>query len=78
MQLVKPKTKHNPTLTSDIYSYSEVLYISVVHKCCTYTHMCSTQQPISPIQPFKKAKICEQIKTKGRKGCIADKALADT
>ena len=45
MQLVKPKTKHHPALTSDIYAYGEVLHIS-------------------PIQPFEKAKICEEIKIK--------------
>ena len=28
MQLVKPKTKHHPTLTPDKYAYGEVLYIT--------------------------------------------------
>ena len=27
MQLIKPKTKHHPTLTSDKYAYGEVLHI---------------------------------------------------
>ena len=27
MQLVKPKTKHHPTLTSDKYTYGEVLHV---------------------------------------------------
>ena len=27
MQLVKPKIKHHPTVTSDIYAYGEVLNI---------------------------------------------------
>ena len=27
IELVKPKTKHYPTLTSDIYIYGEVLHI---------------------------------------------------
>ena len=30
------------------------------------------------MQPFKKAKICEEIKIKRMKGCISDKALAKT
>ena len=29
MQLVKPKTKHHPTLTTDKYAFGEVLYIIV-------------------------------------------------
>ena len=32
----------------------------------------------SRIQPFEKAKICEEFKIKRIKGWIADKALADT
>ena len=30
------------------------------------------------MQPFKKAKICEEIKSKRMKRCILDKALAKT
>ena len=56
IQLVKSKTKHHPTFTSDKYAYGEV---------------------ISPIQNFEDAKICEEIKIKTIKGCIADNALAD-
>ena len=38
---------------------------------------CCTKWLIFPIQPFEKAKICEEVKLTRMKGCIADKDLAD-
>ena len=46
IQLVKPKTKHHPTLTSDKYAYGEVLHI--------IADISNTA--------FRKAKISEEIK----------------
>ena len=49
IQLVKPKTKHHPTLTSDKYAYGEVLHIIADISNTT----------------FRKAKISEEIKIIG-------------
>ena len=49
------------TLTSGKYAYAEVLHMRADIFNTT----------------FWKAKICEEIKFKRIKGCIADKALAD-
>ena len=49
MQLVKPKTKHHPTLTSDKYADGEVLHIIADISNTT----------------FRKAKISGDIKTIG-------------
>ena len=49
MQLVKPKTKYHPTLTSDKYAYGEVLHIIADISNTT----------------FWKAKISEEIKIIG-------------
>ena len=48
-QLIKPKTKHHPTLTSDKYAYGEVLHIIADISNTT----------------FRKAKISEEIKIIG-------------
>ena len=58
MQLVKPKTKYHPTLTSDKYAYGEVLHIIADISNTT----------------FPKGKISEEIKINRVKGCIGDKA----
>ena len=63
MQLVKPKTKHNPTLTSDIYSYSEVLYISVVHILICAPHSSQYLQ----YNLSKKLKSVNRLKLRGEK-----------
>ena len=49
IQLVKPKTKHHPTLTPDKYAYVEVLHIIADISNTT----------------FRKAKISEEIKIIG-------------
>ena len=49
MQLVKPKTKHHPTLTSYKYAYGKVLHIIADISNTT----------------FRKAKISEEIKIIG-------------
>ena len=46
IQLVKPKTKYHPTLTSDKYAYGEVLHIVAE----------------SSIQPFEKLKPVKRLK----------------
>ena len=47
--VIKPKTKHHPTLTSDKYAYGEVLHIIADISNTT----------------FRKAKISEEIKIIG-------------
>ena len=49
IQLVKPKTKHQPTLTSDKYAYGEVLHIIADISNTT----------------IRKAEICEEVKILG-------------
>ena len=63
IQLVKPKTKSHQTLTSDKYTYGEMLHIT---------------NDISNTTFRKKDKICKEIKIKRIKGCTAEEALADT
>ena len=63
IQVVKPKTKSHQTLTSDKYTYGEVLHIT---------------NDISNTTFRKKDKICKEIKIKSCIGCIAEETLADT
>ena len=70
-------TQHPTNITSDKYVYDEML-----HKIADISNTTFRKHVLLKIYfkqaMFEKAKICQEIKVKKLKGCIADKALADT